>query len=123
MFRVAFYYHIPWLLFFCIIVADAVVTTVMDTKHALGLTTDDGADILIHVGLDTVKLNGAPFTLHVNEGDHVVKGQLLLTADLAAIQAAGCQIYTPVLVTNTDDFVSVKIAKTGAVAANQLEGA
>lgn len=87
----------------------------MDTKHALGLTTDDGADILIHVGLDTVKLNGAPFTLHVNEGDHVVKGQLLLTADLAAIQAAGCQIHTPVLVTNTDDFVSVKIAKTGAV--------
>ncbi|MDD6147969.1 MAG: PTS glucose transporter subunit IIA [Lachnospiraceae bacterium] len=49
--------------FFCIIVADAVVTTVMDTKHALGLTTDDGADILIHVGLDIVKLNGAPFTL------------------------------------------------------------
>lgn len=95
--------------------ADAVVTTVMDTKHALGLTTDDGADILIHVGLDTVKLNGAPFTLHVNKGDHVAKGQLLLTADLAAIQAAGCQIYTPVLVTNTDDFVSVKIAKTGAV--------
>ncbi len=63
MFRVAFYYRIPWLLFFLYNCCRCSLTTVMDTKHALGLTTDDGADILIHVGLDTVKLNGAPFTL------------------------------------------------------------
>lgn len=95
--------------------SDSVVTTLMDTKHAIGLTTDDGADILIHVGLDTVKLNGAPFTLFVKEGEQVKKGQLLMTADLEAIRKAGMSTVTPVLCTNSDDYVSVKIQAAGQV--------
>ena len=75
-----------------------------DTGHAVALTSSTGVEILIHVGLETVGLNGAPFTLHCKNGDTVKKGQLLFEADLAAIQAAGLPIITPVLVCNTDDY-------------------
>ena len=67
------------------------------------MTTDQGAELLIHIGLDTVTLKGAPFTAHVAAGDHVKKGDLLLDADLEKIQEAGLHIITPVLVCNTDD--------------------
>ena len=87
---------------------DAKVTTTMDSKHAVGLTTKSGVELLIHVGLDTVSLEGKPFEYKVKEGDEVKKGQLLLTADLKAIEAAGLKTHTPVIVTNADDYVSIK---------------
>ena len=83
---------------------DATVETMFDTGHAVALSTANGAELLIHVGLETVGLNGAPFTIHVKNGDKVKKGQLLFEADLDAIKAAGLPIITPVLVCNPDDF-------------------
>lgn len=88
--------------------ADGVVTSMMDTKHAIGFTTDDGLELLIHVGIDTVELNGAPFEYKTTEGAHVKKGDLLMTADLKAIEEAGKKIITPIIVTNSEDYVSVK---------------
>lgn len=83
---------------------DGVVDTMFDTGHACALKSYTGVEILIHVGLETVGLNGAPFTVHCKNGDQVQKGQLLWEADLDAIQAAGLPIITPVLVCNTDDY-------------------
>jgi len=94
---------------------DAKVTAVMDTKHAIGLTTKSGMELLIHVGLDTVNLQGKPFEYKVNEGDDVKQGQLLITADLKAITDAGYKLHTPVIVTNSDDYVSVKAVEADAV--------
>ena len=94
---------------------DGEVTVFFETKHAIGIHGENGEELLIHVGLDTVSLNGAPFAYKVSEGETVKKGQLLMTADLAGIEAAGLKLHTPVLVTNTDDFVSVKVVKTGDV--------
>ena len=88
---------------------DATVETMFSTGHAVALTSTTGAEMLIHVGLETVGLNGAPFTIHVKDGDKVKKGQLLFEADLAAIQAAGLPIITPVLVCNPDDFSKFNI--------------
>ena len=95
--------------------ADCVVSSMMDTKHAIGLTTDDGLELLIHVGIDTVELNGAPFEYKVEEGAHVKKGDLLMTADLKAIEEAGKKTVTPVIVTNSEDYVSVKATDSTTV--------
>ena len=86
---------------------DGKVTVVMDTKHAVGITSDSGVEILIHVGMDTVQLNGKHYETHVNIGDEVKKGDLLLTFDKEAIVAEGYEITTPVVVTNTADFKQV----------------
>ena len=86
---------------------DGKVTVVMDTKHAVGMTSDSGVEILIHVGMDTVQLNGKHYETHVNIGDEVKKGDLLLTFDKEAIVAEGYEITTPVVVTNTADFKQV----------------
>jgi len=83
------------------------VSMLFDTKHAIGLVADDGTEVLIHIGVDTVELGGAPFTAHVATGDAVKAGDLLITADLAAIEEAGKPTATMVIVTNTDDFASV----------------
>lgn len=80
------------------------VTALLSSKHAVGLRREDGVEVLIHVGIDTVQLDGAPFETHVSVGGHVEAGQLLLTADLAAITAAGYDTTTPVLVTNSSDY-------------------
>ena len=85
---------------------DGTVGTMFDTGHACALTSTTGVELLIHVGLETVGLNGAPFTVHCKDGDTVKKGQLLFEADLAAIQAAGLPIITPVLVCNSDDYTT-----------------
>ena len=85
---------------------DGTVETMFDTGHACCLKSTTGVEILIHVGLETVGLNGAPFTIHCKNGDQVKKGQLLWEADLDAIQAAGLPIITPVLVCNTDDYTT-----------------
>ena len=82
------------------------VDMMFDTGHAVSLVSDAGAEILIHVGLETVGLNGAPFTIKVKSGDKVKKGQVLMIADLDAIKAAGLPTITPVLVCNPDDYTT-----------------
>ena len=83
------------------------ITTIFKTKHALGITSDNGAEILIHVGLDTVQLDGKYFTAHVEEGDSIEVGQKLVSFDIDAIQAAGYDIITPVIITNTSAYATV----------------
>ena len=83
---------------------DATVDMMFTTGHAVSLVADFGAEILIHVGLETVSLEGNPFTIHVASGDTVKKGQLLMEADLAAIAAAGLNTITPMVVCNTDAY-------------------
>lgn len=87
---------------------DATVAMVFDTKHAISLISEGGAELLIHVGLDTVSLNGAPFTIHVNADDKVKKGDLIAEFDMDAIKAAGLETITPVIVCNSDDYKEVK---------------
>ncbi|MDO5411106.1 MAG: beta-glucoside-specific PTS transporter subunit IIABC [Lachnospiraceae bacterium] len=95
---------------------DAVVESIFDTKHAIGLTTADGMELLIHVGIDTVKLNGAPFTVKTAVGNQVKAGDLLLEFDAEAIKAAGCPLTTPVIITNSDDYESIALCADGNVA-------
>ena len=87
---------------------DGTVETMFDTGHAVCLTSSTGVEILVHLGLETVGLNGGPFTLHCKDGDKVKKGQLLFEADLEAIQAAGLPIITPVLVCNVDNYSTIE---------------
>ena len=94
------------------------VTMLFDTQHAIGLAADDGTEVLIHIGVDTVELAGKPFTAHVAAGDSVKAGDLLITADLDAIKAAGKPTATMVIVTNTDDYASVT-PEVGAVSAGE----
>ena len=95
--------------------ADAEVTMVFDTLHAITLTSSQGAEILIHIGLDTVTLKGAPFTAHVAAGDKVKKGDLLMDVDLDKIKEAGLNTITPVLICNTDDYEKISLQKEGDV--------
>ena len=83
---------------------DATVDMMFTTGHAVSLVADFGAEILIHVGLETVSLEGKPFTVHVANGDKVTKGQLLIEVDLEAVKAAGLPTITPMLICNTDDY-------------------
>lgn len=85
---------------------DATVDMMFTTGHAVSLVADFGAEILIHVGLETVGLEGKPFTIHVANGDKVKKGQLLMEADLEAIKAAGLPTITPMVICNTDDYAT-----------------
>ena len=78
------------------------------------MTTGSGVEILIHIGLDTVTLNGEPFTAHVAAGDQVKKGDLIMDVDLDKIGAAGLNCITPVLICNTDDYKEITILKEGA---------
>ncbi len=93
------------------------VSSIFPTKHALGIVTEAGLEVLVHIGLDTVSLEGKPFTVHVAEGQKVAAGDLLVTADLDAIRAAGREISTVVVFTNGDAIKSVKLEKTGSLAA------
>ena len=83
---------------------DATVDMMFTTGHAVSLVADNGAEILIHVGLETVSLEGKPFTVHAANGDKVKKGQLLIEVDLDAIKAAGLPTITPMVVCNTDEY-------------------
>lgn len=86
---------------------DGEITTLFPTLHAIGITGDNGIEMLIHIGFDTVKLNGKPFTAKVKQGDHVKKGDLLITFDIEKIKAAGCGITTPIIITNTANYLDV----------------
>ena len=94
------------------------VSSIFPTKHALGLVTADGLEVLVHIGLDTVSLEGKPFTVRVTEGQQVAAGDLLVTADLGAIRDAGRETTTVVVFTNGDAIKSVKLEQTGSLAAN-----
>ena len=96
------------------------VSSIFPTKHALGLVTEAGLEVLVHIGLDTVSLEGKPFTVHVAEGQKVAVGDLLVTADLDAIRAAGRETSTIVVFTNADAIQSVKLEQTGSLAANTV---
>ena len=96
---------------------DGTVSLVAETGHAVGLVSDQGAEILIHIGIDTVNLAGKPFTAHVRPGDRVRAGQPLMDVDLAQIEAAGLSAETMVIVTNTPDFAGVATVASGSVAA------
>lgn len=94
---------------------DAVVETVFATRHAIGLKADNGVEILIHVGINTVELGGKFYTSHVKEGDRVKTGQVMLTFDMEKIKEAGYDVTTPMIVTNSDDYQEIRILKTGNV--------
>ena len=96
------------------------VTSVFPTKHALGLVTDNGLEVLVHIGLDTVSLEGKPFEVKVTEGQTVAAGDLLVEADLDAIREAGRETSTIVVFTNADAIKSVNVEHTGKLAANAL---
>lgn len=96
---------------------DGTVSLVADTGHAVGLVSDQGAEILIHIGIDTVNLAGKPFAAYVKPGDRVSAGQPLMDVDLAQIKAAGLSTETMVIVTNTPDFSAVSTTASGTVAA------
>lgn len=93
------------------------VSSIFPTKHALGIVTEPGLEVLVHIGLDTVSLEGKPFTVHVAEGQKVAAGDLLVTADLDAIRAAGRETSTVVVFTNAEAIKSVKLEQTGSLAA------
>lgn len=82
-----------------------VVTIVFPTGHAIGITSDDGTEILMHIGMDTVQMNGDGFTTHVKQGEHVTVGQSLVSFDIEKIKAAGFPVITPIVVTNSADFL------------------
>ena len=96
------------------------VSSIFPTKHALGLVTEAGLEVLVHIGLDTVSLEGKPFTVHVAEGQKVAVGDLLVTADLDAIREAGRETSTIVVFTNADAIQSVKLEQTGSLTANTV---
>lgn len=83
---------------------DATVDMMFTTGHAVSLVADCGAEVLIHVGLETVSLEGKPFTIHAANGDKVKKGQLLIEVDLEAVKAAGLPTITPMVICNTDNY-------------------
>ncbi|PAD64796.1 PTS beta-glucoside transporter subunit EIIBCA [Bacillus siamensis] len=95
------------------------VTAVFKTKHAIGITSARGAEILIHIGLDTVRLDGRHFEMHVKEGDAVALGDLLITFDIEEIKAAGFDMMTPVIITNTDQYLFTDVKKRGMVKPNE----
>lgn len=95
------------------------VASLFQTKHAIGLLSDSGIELLIHVGIDTVKLNGEPFTAHVKEGDRVQAGDLLLEFDRQAILDAGYDLATPIIISNSDGYRSVDIVSGSVVDAGQ----
>lgn len=95
--------------------ADATVETLFDTHHAIGLTLDNGMEILIHVGINTVELGGEGYEAHVAEGDKVKRGQTLITFDKALIQSKGYKTVTPVIITNADDYEEINTAASGSI--------
>lgn len=91
------------------------ITSILPTKHAIGITSDEGIELLIHVGMDTVELKGVGFECFVNENEHVKAGDLLLKADLKKIKAAGFSVTTPIVVTNTKEYSAVEVISSTEV--------
>ena len=100
--------------------AAGTVTTIFPTGHAVGLTLDDGRELLIHVGMDTVQLEGKYFKAHVAQGDKVSAGQLLIEFEPDKIRAAGFKTITPVIITNTGNYQAVTATEENTVSFNDL---
>lgn len=100
--------------------ADGTIDLMFETGHAVSMTTADGAEVLIHVGLDTVQLHGKHYQVRCQNGDKVVRGQTLIEFDPEAIRAEGYDIITPVIVCNTEAFSSIHVEKNGEVAAGDV---
>lgn len=96
--------------------ADGEVSMVFDTLHAITMTTSQGVELLIHIGLDTVTLKGGPFKAHITAGDSVKKGDLLVEADLEKIKEARLNTIIPVLICNSDNYEKISLLKEGEVA-------
>lgn len=94
---------------------DGTVEMVFDTKHAISMRSESGIEILIHVGLDTVSLKGEPFTTHVEAGQAVKAGDLMLEFDIDAIKAAGLETITPLVICNTPDYKEITASVGKAV--------
>ena len=92
---------------------DGEITVFFETKHAIGLKSEDGVELLIHVGMDTVNLKGECFTAKAQQGDKVKRGQLLLEFDPEVIEAAGLTTQTPMIVTNTSEYSRITVAREG----------
>ncbi len=95
--------------------ADGEVSTLFETKHAIGLSLDNGMEMLIHIGINTVELAGEGFTAHVADGDHITRGQTLITFDKAFIESKGYKMATPVIITNPDDYAEIGFAAGGEI--------
>ncbi len=98
---------------------DGKVDTLFDTKHAINLVSDDGCEILLHIGIDTVKLGGKHFKAHVSEGSTVKKGDLLITFNMSEIKKAGFKTITPMIVCNSDDYEKFSVLQNGKVTAGE----
>ena len=94
---------------------DGEISSVFDTKHAVNLISEDGAEILLHIGIDTVKLNGEHFESHVSDGQKVKKGDLLISFDIDAIKADGYKVTTPLIICNSDDYANISSDASGNV--------
>lgn len=94
---------------------DGTIETLFPTNHAIGIKSKDGLEVLIHVGIDTVELNGKHFKAHVKQGDFVHAGKKLVTFDREAIAKEGFSTQTMVIITNTDDYESIKVLTDGKV--------
>lgn len=99
---------------------DGKIDSVFDTKHAVNMVSDDGVEILLHIGIDTVKLGGQYFEAHVSDGQEVKKGDLLISFDMDKIKAAGYKVTTPLIIGNTDDYVSVEPVAQNSVSAGDM---
>ena len=98
---------------------DGRVEKVFDTRHAINLVSDEGCEILLHVGLDTVRLSGKFFTVHVKDGDKVYKGDTLMTFDINSIKKAGFDVTTPMVVCNSEDYGKIILLGNGSVSAGE----
>ena len=94
---------------------DGVVSAIFPTGHAVGVTSNDGVEVLIHIGMDTVKMEGRGFDKKVKEGDKVTRGQILVEFDMDAVQKAGYSLVTPVIITNTNQFADIVTSASGTV--------
>lgn len=99
---------------------DGKIDSVFDTKHAVNMVSNDGVEILLHIGIDTVKLGGQYFEAHVSDGQEVKKGDLLISFDMDKIKAAGYKVTTPIIIGNTDDYASVEPAAENSISAGDI---
>ena len=99
---------------------DGKIDSVFDTKHAVNMVSSEGVEILLHIGIDTVKLGGQYFEAHVSDGQEVKKGDLLISFDMDKIKAAGYKVTTPLIIGNTDDYASVEPVAQNSVSAGDI---